>query len=87
MTESLDTYPFPLGPLGEPPARYAELRDKCPVTKVRLPSGDHAWLVTGYDEVVAAMSDRRLSRAALREPGAPRIIKGPDFSDNPYNFC
>jgi nocardicin N-oxygenase len=87
MTEGLpDEYPFPLAALGEPPERFSELRGHCPVSKVRLPSGDTAWAVTGYDEVVAAMSDARLSRAALREPGAPRVITGPDFGDNPYNL-
>lgn len=84
--QQIDEYPFPLGPLGEPPLRYSELRDRCPVSRVRLPSGDTAWAVTGFEEVVAAMSDGRLSRAALREPGAPRVIKGPDFADNPYNL-
>lgn len=81
-----DLFPFPPGPLGEPPERHAELRDACPVTRVRMPSGDHAWFVSGYDEVQAALGDRRLSRAALREPGAPRVISGPDFSDNPFNL-
>ncbi|MFE1958226.1 cytochrome P450 [Streptomyces sp. NPDC059479] len=83
---SLPQYPLPLGPLGEPPEEYSELRSKCPVTRVQLPSGDTALMVTGYDEVMAAMSDRRLSRAALREPGAVRTVKGEDFSDNPYNL-
>ncbi|MET9030257.1 cytochrome P450 [Nocardia sp. NPDC004168] len=86
VEEDLDSYPFPLGPLGEPPERFSELRAQCPVVRVRMPSGDTAWAVTGYDEVVAALSDSRLSRAALREPGAPRVIKGPDFGDNPFNL-
>ncbi|MBW4721481.1 cytochrome P450 [Saccharothrix obliqua] len=81
-----DQYPLPLAALAEPPERYAELRDKCPVVRVGLPSGDHAWLVTGFDEVAAAMTDPRLSRAALREPGAPRVVTGPDFGDNPFNL-
>ncbi|WP_037915095.1 cytochrome P450 [Actinacidiphila yeochonensis] len=79
-------FPFPPGPLAEPPEQYAELGAGCPVSRVRLPSGDQAWYVTGYDEVQAALSDGRLSRAALREPGAPRVVTGPDFSDNPYNL-
>lgn len=82
----IDQYPMPLGPLAEPPPRYRELRERCPVIRVEMPSGDHAWMVTGFDEIVAAMTDPRLSRAALREPGAPRTIKGPDFGDNPYNL-
>ncbi|WP_031511962.1 cytochrome P450 [Streptomyces sp. NRRL F-5123] len=84
--DALLPYPLPLGPLSEPPQEYSELRDRCPVTRVRLPSGSTALMVTGYDEVEAAMSDRRLSRAALREPGAVRTVAGEDFSDNPYNL-
>ncbi|MEV7187869.1 cytochrome P450 [Kitasatospora sp. NPDC093102] len=84
--QDLTAYPLPLSPYGEPPAEFAELRAKCPVSRVRLPSGDQAWLVTGYDEVVSALSDQRLSRAALREPGAVRTVSGEDFSDNPYNL-
>lgn len=84
--DALLPYPLPLGPLSEPPQEYSELRDRCPVTRVRLPSGGTALMVTGYDEVEAAMSDRRLSRAALREPGAVRTVAGEDFSDNPYNL-
>jgi cytochrome P450 len=81
-----DHYPLPLSPLAEPPARYRDLRARCPVSKAVLPSGDTAWLVTGFDEVTAAMTDGRLSRAALRDPGAPRVVSGPDFSDNPFNL-
>ncbi|SOB84178.1 cytochrome P450 [Streptomyces sp. 1331.2] len=84
--QDLTAYPLPLSPYGEPPAEFSDLRAKCPVSRVRLPSGDQAWLVTGYDEVVSALSDQRLSRAALREPGAVRTVSGEDFSDNPYNL-
>lgn len=84
--EADEDYPFPLGPLGEPPEAYADLRGHRPVSRVRMPSGDTAWYVTGYAEVEQALGDPRLSRAALREPGAPRVISGPDFGDNPYNL-
>ena len=86
MTSTLGQYPFPVGPGGHPPEQYHDLRGRCPVARVGLPSGDEAWFVTGYEEAAAALSDRSLSRAALREPGAPRLIKGEDFSDNPYNL-
>ncbi|MEU6461268.1 cytochrome P450 [Streptomyces sp. NPDC046976] len=79
-------FPFPPGPLGEPPTELSGLRSACPVSRVTLPSGDEAWVVSGYDEVVTALTDRRLSRAALRTPGAPRMVKGPDFGDNPYSI-
>lgn len=79
-------FPFPPGQMGEPPAELDSLRAKCPVSRVTLPSGDAAWVVSGRDEVVAALTDSRLSRAALREPGAPRVVPGPDFGDNPYSL-
>ncbi|MEV6328776.1 cytochrome P450 [Streptomyces sp. NPDC051909] len=84
--EFQESFPFPPGQEGEPPVQLAGLRAKCPVSRVVLPSGDEAWVVSGYDEVTAALSDHRLSRAALREPGAVRMVKGPDFGDNPYSL-
>lgn len=84
-TDEVPAFPFPTGPFAEPPGQFQDLRAKCPVSRVSLPSGDNAWVVSGYDEVAGALADKRLSRAALREPGAPRMVKGPDFGDNPYS--
>ncbi|WP_411133764.1 cytochrome P450 family protein [Streptomyces sp. C10] len=41
---------------------YARLRERGPVHRVRLPEGTAVWLVVGYDEVRAALSDPRLSK-------------------------
>ncbi|WP_040897831.1 cytochrome P450 family protein [Streptomyces auratus] len=41
---------------------YASLREQGPVHRVRLPEGTVVWLVVGYDEVRAALSDPRLSK-------------------------
>ncbi|MFJ3952463.1 cytochrome P450 [Streptomyces libani] len=41
---------------------YARLRARGPVHRVRLPEGTAVWLVVGYDEVRAALSDPRLSK-------------------------
>ncbi|MEU5209310.1 cytochrome P450 [Streptomyces sp. NPDC020742] len=41
---------------------YARLRERGPVHRVRLPEGTVVWLVVGYDEVRAALSDPRLSK-------------------------
>ncbi|WP_433859260.1 cytochrome P450 family protein [Streptomyces kronopolitis] len=41
---------------------YASLRARGPVHRVRLPEGPVVWLVVGYDEVRAALSDPRLSK-------------------------
>ena len=52
---------------------------------VRLASGHQVRLVTRYDDVRRAMSDPRMSRAALMTPDAPTIIPGlqsPDMLPN-----
>ncbi|MEU6600141.1 cytochrome P450 [Streptomyces flaveolus] len=75
-----DTPPFryPLtGPAAlEPPARWAELRQRCPVARVTLPSGDEATLLTRYADVRRALSDPRLSREGANSPGAARVAEG-----------
>ena len=42
------------------------------VTRVRMPTGDHMWLVTDHALGRAALADARFSRAAAVRPGAPR---------------
>jgi len=39
---------------------YARLRAESPVCRQRLPTGEYAWLVTRYDDAVAALKDERL---------------------------
>ncbi|ASR39276.1 cytochrome [Prauserella marina] len=65
-------YPF-TGPAAlEPPAEWERLRLRCPVSRVSLPSGDEATLVTRYDDVKQVLSDSRFGRA-LSAPDAARI--------------
>jgi len=47
----------------QPPAEWAELREKCPVAHVTLPSGDAALLVTRYDDVKQVLADPRFPRS------------------------
>lgn len=65
--------PLPVPAALEPPPMWAELRQQCPVARVTLPSGDEAVLVTRYDDVRSALTDPRLTREGLAEPGAARI--------------
>jgi cytochrome P450 len=58
---------------------YAELRATEPVSRVVLPSGHEAWLVSRYDDVRTVLSDQRFSRYLLY-PGAPCLIEPGDFS-------
>jgi cytochrome P450 len=55
-------YPIPPEKALEPPVEWAELRDRCPVARVTLPSGDEASLVTRYDDVKQVLSDPRFTR-------------------------
>lgn len=49
------------------------LRASAPITPVRTPAGDVAWLVTGYTEVRALFADSRLGRSHPDPQRAARI--------------
>ncbi|WP_433261233.1 cytochrome P450 [Actinosynnema sp. CS-041913] len=55
-----------------PPKGYAELRDGEPLRRVRLYSGQTAWLVTKYEQARTLLLDPRLS-SDRRNPGFPVI--------------
>ncbi|MFE7270394.1 cytochrome P450 [Streptomyces sp. NPDC057623] len=57
----------------EPPAEWEQLRRRCPVTTVDLPSGDKAAYLTRYDDVKALLSDARFVRPTAEDVGAARI--------------
>ncbi|MFE1959566.1 cytochrome P450 [Streptomyces sp. NPDC059479] len=65
-------YPLPGATALEPPAEWADLRDRCPVARVKLPSGDEASLLTRYDDVKQVLSDPRFTRQ-LDAPDAARV--------------
>jgi cytochrome P450 len=52
---------------------YARLRPAGPVTLVRTPAGDVAWLATRYEEAKALFADRRLGRSHPRPEEAARV--------------
>lgn len=41
---------------------YARLRRENPVLQVKVPDGNTAWLITRYDDALAALKDKRLSK-------------------------
>ncbi|GGK78018.1 cytochrome P450 [Mangrovihabitans endophyticus] len=58
--------PFPFAnpaPL-QPPTEWAQLRQRCPVATVTLPSGDPTMLVTRHADVKQVLSDPRFPRSA-----------------------
>ncbi|WP_030913128.1 cytochrome P450 [Streptosporangium amethystogenes] len=70
--EQVLNYPIPNDAALEPPAEWAELRSKCPVAHVTLPSGDQATLLTRYDDVKEVLADPRFTRQ-LSAPDAARL--------------
>ncbi|MDF3298630.1 cytochrome P450 family protein [Streptomyces tropicalis] len=75
----IDLQEYGPGFRADPYPVYAELRARGPVHRVRLPrpAGYEAWLVVGYEEARAALSDPRLSKdigAALEEAAEARLI-------------
>ncbi|WP_433435570.1 cytochrome P450 [Nonomuraea sp. CA-141351] len=75
--DAIQEFPFDRPTALEPPPQLAELREKCPVSHVRLPSGDVATLVTRYDDSRAVLADPRFSRNLARE-GAARLATTED---------
>ncbi|MEV0347052.1 cytochrome P450 [Nonomuraea sp. NPDC050680] len=72
INEQVLSYPIPSDAALDPPAEWAELRGKCPVAHVRLPSGDQATLLTRYDDVKEVLADPRFTRL-LNAPDAARL--------------
>ena len=66
---------YPFGPAVrlELDPLYAHLRENEPLTRVRLPYGDEAWLVLRYDDVRTVLADPRFSRAATVTRDVPRL--------------
>jgi len=63
---------------------YARLRAETPVSRVRLPGGQSAWLVTRYDDVAAVLKDERFVKdrsrvlspeQAAKQPWIPSLFK------------
>ncbi|BBH67569.1 cytochrome P450 [Actinoplanes sp. OR16] len=72
MDADLPTYPFPQPAALDPPPEWDELRSQCPVSTVRLASGDEALLLTRYADVRQVLSDPRFTRL-LDADGAARV--------------
>lgn len=50
---------------------YARLRRETPVLQVRVPDGTTAWLITRYEDALAALKDKRLSKDVANLNGKP----------------
>jgi cytochrome P450 len=75
VTSQPEPIKFPLPPSPVPYDTGPEMRAlaaRCPVTRVELPDGSAAWLVTGFSEVREVLIDQRYSRALVYAPDRPR---------------
>ncbi|MET9344602.1 cytochrome P450, partial [Nonomuraea sp. NPDC003804] len=77
LDEQVLNYPIPGHAALEPPAAWAELRGRCPVAHVKLPSGDQATLLTRYQDVKQVLADPRFTRL-LNAPDAARLSANDD---------
>jgi cytochrome P450 len=59
----------------DPPPQYKRLRVERPVSKVKTPRGDTAWLVTQHEDIRAVLADARFS-SDPRQPGYPSYLAG-----------
>ncbi len=81
MTVESEIRHFPFG--GEPVRMeinplYEQLRREEPISRVRLPYGGDAWLVTRYEDVKFVLGDPRFSRAVtVDREDVPRAVPQP----------
>ncbi|KAL9598745.1 MAG: hypothetical protein Q9219_004303 [cf. Caloplaca sp. 3 TL-2023] len=75
QTTAVPSFPFARQHRFEPPSENAELRQKEPVSKVKLFDGTEAWVVAKHADIRAALESDKLS-ADRRTPGFPEIHQG-----------
>ncbi|MFF7725383.1 cytochrome P450 [Streptomyces sp. NPDC008001] len=71
---SAPAFPFPRTCPYRLPAEYAGLRESEPVSRVTLPTGKPAWILTRYDDVRKALNDPRLS-SDRGNPDFPMLVE------------
>ncbi len=69
MTQTLLTAPFAVTDGPQRHAAYAELAAAGPIHRIALPTGEPAWLITGYDQGRRALRDPRLVKSYTTQGG------------------
>ncbi|MDI2030798.1 cytochrome P450 [Saccharopolyspora sp. TS4A08] len=67
------TYPFNVAEALDLDPIYARLREQEPLSRVKLPYGEEAWLATRYEDVKLVLGDPRFSRAEVLRRDEPRM--------------
>jgi cytochrome P450 len=78
MTETVALLPFKSTDGSQRRARYAQLAAAGPVHRIVLPTGEPAWLITGYHEVRRALSDSRLIKSDMALANFGRDVVPPN---------
>ena len=78
MSETLLTAPFTVTDGPQRHRTYAEFAAAGPVHRIVLPTGEPAWLITGYDEVRQALHDPRLVKCAATLASVGRDLLPPE---------
>ncbi|MET8847511.1 cytochrome P450 [Amycolatopsis sp. NPDC004625] len=74
--DAAEPYPFGEPVALDPHPRFADLRQSEGPTRVTMPYGGDAWLVTRYEQTKFVLSDPRFSRAAAAGADVPRARPG-----------
>ncbi|MGW0197137.1 cytochrome P450 [Nonomuraea sp. NPDC003201] len=86
MTEQSSTTPtwpdLPPGPYGTLSPDLVRRHAEAPMEPATLPSGDRVPMIVKYADVRGLLMSPASSRN-LREPGLPRLVKGPFLDDDP----
>ncbi|RJL35917.1 cytochrome P450 [Bailinhaonella thermotolerans] len=78
-TSEPPAFPFDQPDLLAAPPLLRRLHERGPITRVRTPTGDEAWLVTGYEEVRRLLADDRLGLSHPDPDRAPRMSESVFF--------
>lgn len=66
---------LPPGGLFQPPPGLRQLQAEGPISRIRTPVGDEAWVVTRHREVKQLFADERLGRTHPDPERAPRVLR------------
>lgn len=62
---ALPSFPFARPAATDPPAEYAALRSKCPISRAKLFDGSPVWLVARLKDLQQALVDNKLSKVGM----------------------
>jgi pentalenic acid synthase len=87
---TIPDYPMRRGCPYEPPAEYAELRERGPVSRIRMYDGRLAWLVTRYADVRRLFADSGRLSSNRANPDFPLVAERekffPEFSQQLFGL-